>query len=399
MSIVDRMASGGRCWPLDFKATPAVQIFVPCRSRRTDESTSPRLDCEALARLDHLNDQLRKVELWIDGWASWLHGHLSLDGPSAPSRLSSWRLSACVTLELDPTDPTCAGEDHRVLCQIEGDIAHHESASAPRFPEIDWRDAGSEWDLPTIVPQCWLFRTLLDHAGASTVVDALTRTMTAWCELALHLPCGLAMQGEDAPTARHGNRIMTAGMSPFRPVPVYPQLLPPTNDHLHEFNASDINQLIELNRLLADVEEHSLDCADWLHVCLADGAENRPAMEDDAWDVDVQLHFVLQRRDALRRDGDENVIHELSEWAAYARSGTLHRNFEPPVDQGPSTWNEFEQSEAHPLRRQPHCWLFRSLCDQSDPRLGWNNILRIGSVRTDASVRWTKCQPIFGEQR
>ncbi|MEJ5207049.1 hypothetical protein [Denitratimonas sp. CY0512] len=146
-----------------------------------------------------------------------------------------------------------------------------------------------------------------------------------------------------------------------------------------------------MNSLMAGVETYFDTCGRWFHAVRRKDGHDAPKEEDGGWNMEAQMEFVLEPCDPLFQAGGENAIYAKDHHIASCISGKYSDL--SSITRTVWNWNEYEHWAEHPLAHQHHWWLFHDLYDHSSPRLGWQNILRIGSVRTYTRIHFSQSFP------
>jgi hypothetical protein len=136
--------------------------------------------------------------------------------------------------------------------------------------------------------------------------------------------------------------------------------------------------LSQLNRKLIDIEK------DIRKECQAniDQLKKRITNAEDWLDdysIDCGLTFLLKKDDPNYDDCSDNILFHLHE-------DIVSENWEWGVGDGID--HNHVDWENCPIKDEPHCWSYHVLSDHAG--LDWINILRIGSLWVDITVKYQK---------
>ena len=152
----------------------------------------------------------------------------------------------------------------------------------------------------------------------------------------------------------------------------------------HSLKPEDLSEkqrsfLSNLNSRLIAIEKNIKREAQRL---IKEGEERiaKPNAWMDDFDIECLITFILREDDPAHRKDDDNVLVELCE---------CHREEDWEFGIGDRyNHNEYKYWEHHSMKDEFHCWLYHCLYDHT--KMGWVNILRIGSIWVDINIEYQK---------
>ena len=342
-------------------------------------------------RYDWLRQQLYLAESWLDGHASWFKRLAATDHPDKPD--GPWQLDVCIRFVLDADDPEHDGDFDNIICEMFDTLPLIPGDEGRCYPLTDWHDDFCHIsDHPLCIrAHGWLTRVLVDRGNPSLGWENILRIGKIWIDAYLvfgktfpldpSIPATAALPTDRVVRflGREGDNWRKALFAKRYSQPG------PSSD---ELTCEQVARLDQMNTLLTDVETYFDTCGRWFHAARMKDGHDIPEQEDDGWTMNAGMTFVLNQRDPLFRVGGKNAIHASDRHIASCMIGKYKGKSNVRLN-----WNEYLHQTEHPLAHQHHCWLFHELYAYSSPRLGWQNILRIGSVKTSTRIRFAQSFP------
>ncbi len=366
-----------------------MQVVIPKRWKGTQRPQTHDLTPEMRERIAWLNGQLCAAEAWLDGWAKWLKHLSAMNDPRQPE--GPWQLDVRISLVLDAADPEHDEDSDNIICQMFDTLALQPGDDSPCYPIRDWRRDFFPQHPLREMPHCWLMRVLTDENHPELGWKNILRIGRIWVEVSLSFDQTFPRNGA-------GN---TPAISPRAPArwrayegDNWKKTLPakrlPGHMPCDDLSPANIAFLDALNTRLARVETCLDTHGRWFDNAYTRAPCTTPSLED-YWDIETRLDFLLAPEDPMFHTGGQNILHTTEHTAGSTRFGDYDTIL--PNDEDNDNWNEYQHWKTHPLRHQHHCWLFHDLYDHSFPRLGWQNILRIGDVQANTWIRLTQSFP------
>lgn len=362
-----------------------MEVVIPDRWRGRFDNFTPDIQ----TRFAWLNQQLLATQSWLDGHANWLKRLAATDHPDKPGGL--WVLGVRISFVLDADDPEHDEDSDNIICEMFDTLPLIPGDESRCYPLTDWRD---DFCHETDHPMCrwkhsWLTRVLVDRGNPSLGWENILRIGQIWVDafLAFDKTFPLDPSAPAAPASPAGIFACNSYEGDNWKKVLFAKRCSRPGPSSDELTCEDIARLDQMNSLMAGVETYLGTCGRWFH------AAHRKRGE---WNMEVGMEFVLDLCDPLFQAGGENTIYAKKHHVAsciVGKCSDLSRTTRTAWN-----WNEYEHWVEHPLAHQHHWWLFHDLYDHSSPRLGWQNILRIGSVRTYTRIHFSQSfPPLEGE--
>lgn len=366
-----------------------MEVVIPDRWRGTQRPHTHDLTPEMRERIAWLNDQLCAAEAWLDGWAKWLKHLSAMNDPRQPE--GPWQLDVRISLVLDAADPEHDEDSDNIICQMFDTLALQPGDDSPCYPVRDWRKDFFTSHPLREMPHCWLARVLMDEDLPTLGWGNTLRIGGVWVEAFLTFNKDFPLHAtETTPAASHPipARTRTWEGSNWKKTLTAKRL--PEDKPCETLTPADIARIEEMNTCLTRVGSHLITCGQWFHAAYTHDATNTPDL-DDVWDAETHLDFLLDKTDAMFQPDENNTLHTTHH--SFASGNLRHYNGMEIIEDTTENWNERQHWSDYPLRHQHHCWLFHDLYDHYHPRLGWQKILRIGTVRAHTQIRFDQSFP------
>lgn len=370
-----------------------MKVLIPDRWK----DGSSRYTAEMQPRLAWLNNQLCAAESWFDDCARWFKQLAAKDHPERPD--TPWRLHVGIRFVLDKSDREHDENSDNIICEMSDTLPLMAGNENPCYPQADWSsDCRYENGHPLrLRKHCWLTRALMDSGHPALGWKNMVRIGQVWAEAILVFDRIFALDPSAAvmPAWPEDPSISRRWEGDNWKKILFAKRYPQSGRYGDTLTCADIARLDQLNTLMGGIETYLGACGRWFHG-VSSGDDGAPeAEEGDRWDMDTRMEFLLDHRDPLFETDGGNRLYVTNHNITYCAHGIYSGS--SLIDGEIDNWNEFEHQEGHPLRHQNHCWLFHDLYDHSHPPLGWQNILRIGSVRTSTQIRFSRSFPPLEE--
>lgn len=370
-----------------------MEVVIPERWKGRSVEFAPDMQ----PRLAWLNNQLCAAESWFDDCARWFKQLAVKYHPDRPD--TPWMLHIGISFVLDKSDPEHDEDSDNIICEMFDTLPLMAGDENTCYPKADWsRDFRYEPDHPLhLWKHCWLTRVLMDGGHPTLGWKNMVRIGRIWAEAILVLDRTFALDPSAAviPALPTGSSLSRSWEGDNWKKVLFSKRYPQSDRSGDILTCDDIARLDQLNTLMGGIETYLDACGRWFHGA-SSGDDGVPEAEDgDRWDMEARMEFLLDHRDPLFENDGGNTLYVTNHNIAYRAHGTYSDS--SLIDGEIDNWNEFEHQEGHPLRHQHHCWLFHDLYDHSHPPLGWQNILRIGSVRASTQIRFAQSFPPLEE--
>lgn len=366
-----------------------MEIVIPDRWRgRFTQFTQ-----EMQPRYDWLCEQVFSAESWFDDYANWLKHLAKTGGPNRPDR--PWRFGIRLSFVLDAGDPEHDEDSDNIMCEMFDTLPLIPGDAGRSYPPIDWNNDFSHISdhPPCLRSNSWLIRALMDRRNPSLGWENIMRIGQVRAEAFLVFEKTFPL--DPSAPAIPGVPVGIFACNSFEgdnwKKTLFAKRHSPPESCSDALACGQIARLDQMNTLMAGIETYFGTCGRWFHAACTKGGASVPEDEDGGWSMDARMEFVLDQHDPLFQIGGENAIYANDHAIASCMAGKYRDMFR--TTRAVWNWNEYEHRAGHPLAHQRHCWLFHDLYDHSNPWLGWENILRIGSVRTCTRIRFSQSFP------
>ena len=299
---------------------------------------------------------------------------------------------------LDADDPEYDEDSDNILCDMFDTLTLIPGNESRCYPLNDWHgDFRNDADHPLHREKhCWLMRVLVDESVPSLGWENILRIERIWIETFLIFDKAFSLDPSASAIAASSAGAFASNSyeGDNWKKTLFAKRYSQPEPHDDALTCGQIARLDQMNTLMAGIEAYFGTCGRWFHTaCARDGA-NAIEEDDRGWNMDVRMEFVLDQRDPLFQSGGENTLFAKDHPVASCFSGK-YRDLSCTT-RTVWNWNGYERQAGHPLAHQHHCWLFRDLYNHSRPKQGWQNILRIGSVKTCMRIRFAQSFPPLG---
>lgn len=349
-------------------------------------------------RYDWLREQVLSAESWLDDHANWLKRLAKTGGPNRPDR--PWRFGIHLSFVLDASDPEHDEDSDNIMCEMFDTLPLIPGDAGRCYPLTNWRDDFFHRSdhPPCLLNQGWLMRVLVDRGNPSLGWDNILRIGQVWIEafLVFDKTFPLDPSASTMPISPTGIFACNSFEGDNWKKILFAKRYPHPEPHDDALTCGQIARLDQMNTLMAGIETYFGTCGRWFQAACTKDGSSISGKEDDGWSMDARMEFVLDQHDPLFQVGGENTLCVKDHPVASCMVGK-YRDLSRTT-RTVWNWNEYEHRAGHPLAHQRHCWLFHDLYDHFCPKLGWQNILRIGSVKTSVRIRFAQSFPLLGRE-
>lgn len=366
-----------------------MEVVIPRRWKGTQRSGTHDLSPEMRERIAWLNGQLCTVEAWLDDWANWFKALAVEKTPQQPE--GPWWLDVRISLALDTADPEHDEDSDNHICELFDTLALQPGDDSPCYPTRDWRRDFFPQHPLREMPHCWLSRVLMDDRPLALGWKNILRIGRIWVEANLSFEQTFPRNSAGSTPAispRAPTRWCAYEGDNWKKTLTAKRL--PGYMSCDDLSPANIAFIDALNTRVAGVETCLDAYGRWFDSVYTRDAKTIPPLED-CWDIETRLNFLLAPEDAMFHPGEQNILHSTEHRVGTNQYGNYYAFL--PNNEDIANWNEYEHRENHPLRHQHHCWVFHDLYHHSFPRLGWQNILRIGDVQASTRIHLSQSFP------